>query len=108
MIPSNQSVEVTHTATFITSVSGVGVDKFTYQWKHNSIVIAKENESVMVIQGVTESDSGEYECTVRNENGLNVVSNRVYLSVTSESVYTLFLMRATHLQFLCRKSTISY
>jgi len=65
--PSNQSVEVTHTAIFTTTVSGVGVENFMYQWRHNGTIINGETGDTLMITNVMESDSGDYECIITNE-----------------------------------------
>jgi len=67
--PSSQSVEVTHTAMFTSTVSGIGVENFTYQWRHNGTIISGETGDTLMITNVMESDSGEYECNVTNEYG---------------------------------------
>jgi len=83
--PSSQSIEVTHTAMFTTTVSGVGVENFMYQWRHNgTIIISEETGDTLMITNVMESDSGDYECIVTNEYGDNDRSNVVVLMVTSE------------------------
>jgi len=81
-MPSSQSVEVTHTATFTTMVTGVGSESFTYQWRHNGTIISGETGDTLMITNVIESDSGEYECTVNNGLGDTGTTN-VVLMVTS-------------------------
>ena len=81
---SSQSVEVTQTAMFTTTVSGVGMENFMYQWRHNGAIITGETEDTLVITNVTESDSGDYECIVTNEYGDSDTSDVVVLMVTSE------------------------
>ena len=82
--PSSQSVEVTHTAMFTTTVSGVGVQNFMYQWRHNGTIITGETGDTLVITNVMENDSGDYECIVTNEYGDSDTSDVVVLMVTSE------------------------
>ena len=84
VMPSSQSVEVTHNATFTTMVTGVGSNNFTYQWRHNGTIISGETGSTLMIAGIMESDSGHYECIVTNQFGHTNVSNAVVLTVTSE------------------------
>ena len=84
--PSNQSIEVTHTAMFTTTVSGVGVENFMYQWRHNGTIITGGTGDTLIITNVMESDSGKYECVVTNEYGNQVFSNKAYLSTPSESL----------------------
>ena len=84
VMPSNQSVEVTLTATFTAMVTGVGSDNFTYQWRHNGTIISGETENTLMITNVTESNSGEYECIVTNQFGDTNTSPVVMLMVISE------------------------
>ena len=86
VMPSSQSVEVTHDATFTTMVTGMGSNYFTYQWRHNGTIISGETGDTLVITNVMESNSGEYECIVTNEFGDTNRSNGVILIVTSELV----------------------
>ena len=83
-MPSSQSVEVTHNATFTTMVTGVGSNNFTYQWRHNGTIISGETGDTLVITNVMESNSGEYECIVTNEFGDINTSTIVALMVTSK------------------------
>jgi len=82
--PSSQSVEVTRTATFTSTVSGVGVENFMYQWRHNGTIISGETGDTLIITNVMESDSGDYDCIVTNEYGDSDTSDVVVLMVTSE------------------------
>ena len=84
VMPSSQSVEVIHNATFTTMVTGVGSNNFTYQWRHNGTIISEETGDTLVITNVMESDSGEYECIVGNEFGDIDTSVVVVLIITSE------------------------
>ena len=84
VMPSSQSVEVTHNATFTTMVTGVGSNIFTYQWRHNGTIISGETGDTLVITNVMESDGGNYSCIVNNQFGDTVISNVIVLIVTSE------------------------
>jgi len=83
-MPSSQSLEVTHSAMFTTTVSGVGVENFMYQWRHNGTIISGETGDTLMITNVMEIDSGDYECIVTNEYGDNDTSDVVVLIVTGE------------------------
>ena len=83
-MPSSQSVEVTHTAMFTTTVSGVGMENFMYQWRHNGTNITGETGDTLMITNVMESNSRDYECIVTNEYGDSDTSDVVVLMVTSE------------------------
>ena len=85
VMPSSLTVEVTHNATFITMVTGVGSNSFPYQWRHNGTIISGETGDALVITNVIESNSGVYECIVTNEFG-DINSSNVVLIVTSELV----------------------
>ena len=84
VMPSSQSVEVTHNVTFTTMVTGVGSNSFTYQWRHNGTIISGETGDTLMITNVMESNSGDYECIVTNQFGDNDTSNVVVLMVTSK------------------------
>ena len=83
-MPSSQSVEVTHTVMFTATVSGVGVENFMYQWRHNGTNITGETRDTLMITNVMESNSGDYECIATNEYGDSDTSDVVVLMVTSE------------------------
>jgi len=84
MTPSSQTVEVTHTAMFTITVSGLGMESFMYQWKHNGSNITGETGDSLDISNVTESDRGNYECVVSNQYGNSVISDVVVLTITSK------------------------
>jgi len=83
-MPSSQSVEVTTTAVFHTTVSGVGKNNFSYQWRYNGKKIRNASEKYLYIQNVMEHDSGNYQCIISNECGDSSASKIVVLFVTSE------------------------
>ena len=83
VIPPDQTVEVTYNASFFaTNVTGIGAEEFTYQWRHNDIVMNGEESEMLFIPYVEESDGGYYECIVRNVFGDTGVSNAAELIVT--------------------------
>ena len=84
VMPSSQSVEVTDTATFTATTTGVGSNNFTYQWRHNETIISGETEDILMITNVMESDSGGYECVVTNQFGDTDTSDVAVLMVTSK------------------------
>ena len=67
--PPSQSVEITHTVKFTTTVSGVGKDNFSYQWRHNGVDIDGEISDTFAIASVGKGDGGNYTCTVWNNFG---------------------------------------
>ena len=68
-MPSSQSLEVTHNATFNTTVTGVGSNNFTYQWRHNGTIISGETNSYLIIPNLAPNNTGVYSCTVINQYG---------------------------------------
>ena len=78
---SSQSVEVTLNATFVTMVTGVGSNNFTYQWRHNGTIISGEAGDILIIANLILDDAGVYNCTVMNEYG-DSDSSSVSLIVT--------------------------
>jgi len=91
--PSSQSVEVTHTATFTTTVRGVGNSSFTYQWRRgHHRLINRETVPILVFDDVVERNQGYYSCHVENMFGDTAISNAVYLRITSKkSLVSLFM-----------------
>jgi len=85
--PSSQSVEVTHTATFTTTVRGVGNSSFTYQWRRGRRhrIISGEAGPILKFDKVSQRDERPYNCYVENLYGNSAVSNTVYLTVTSNN-----------------------
>ena len=78
--PPSQSIEVTQPVNFITTVSGVGKENFSYRWRHNGEDINRENSNIFTIGNVRKDDGGTYECVVKNEYGDCVASNISELS----------------------------
>ena len=64
--PPSLSVEAACTVQFTATVSGIGKENFCYQWKHNGTDIKEETDSVIIIENVTETSSGIYQCVVKN------------------------------------------
>jgi len=82
--PPSQSVEVTQPVKFTTTVSGVGKENFSYQWRHNGEDINGVTSNNLTIDSVRNNDGGTYECVVRNEYGDYVASS---ISELSKLVY---------------------
>ena len=45
----------------------MGADDFIYQWFLNDLPVAGQNTSTLVISAVSEANSGDYNCFVRNQ-----------------------------------------
>ena len=86
MIPSSQSVDVTHTATFYAVARGVGNDMFTYQWRKGRRNIHGANGPILTISNIKRGDAGFYRCDIENKNGDTVVSGHVHLLIASKYV----------------------
>ena len=52
---------------FACSATGVGSVYFVYQWFLNSRPINDQDTSTLVIDAVSENDTGDYKCFVRNQ-----------------------------------------
>ena len=78
--PPSQSVEVTQLVKFTTTVSGVGMANFSYQWRHNGEDIIGETSNMLTIDSVKNDHSGYYECVVKNEFGDEHISKTAELS----------------------------
>ena len=78
-MPSSQSVEVTHNATFTATVTGVGSDNFTYQWRHNGTNIVGATGVDLAITNLMPNDTGMYSCRVMNQYGDSDSSSAVLI-----------------------------
>ena len=58
-------------AEFFCSATGVGADNFVYQWFLNGLPVDSQDTSTLIIDVVSEDDTGDYRCFVRNQyNGI--------------------------------------
>ena len=80
--PSIQTVEVTRTAKFTATVTGVG--PFTYQWQRGDQFLTDETKNTYVVQNASKEDQTYYRSLVTNNFGDSVVSNKVWLQVIRE------------------------
>ena len=48
------------------SATGVGTEDFVYQWVLNGLPIMGQDTSTLVIHAVSEDNTGDYKCLVRN------------------------------------------
>ena len=46
---------------------GVGADYFIYQWFLNDLPVAGQDASTLIISAVSEDNTGDYKCIVRNQ-----------------------------------------
>jgi len=83
VIPSRQSVEVTHTAIFTTVVRGVGNNSFTYRWKRGHRSLKGETGPILRLKNLSSKHEGDYACLVTNMFGDSSVSDDARLTVTS-------------------------
>ena len=86
VVSSSRYVEVTSSVTFTAIASGVGMENFTYQWRHNRYTITNETGATLTIVNVMESNNGFYVCMVTNLYGNTVSSNPVILIVSSKFI----------------------
>ena len=83
VVPSDQSVEVTHTAEFNAIAHGIRMKNFIYQWEMAGNSITGKTGDVLKIHNVPEGYF-TYRCFVSNEFGDSAVSNHVGLIGTSK------------------------
>ena len=88
VLPSSQSVEVTHNATFVTMVTGVGSNNFTYQWRHNGTIISGETGNILIIANLMSSDSGTYSSTVMNQYGDSDLSSATLVVTSMQRLFS--------------------
>ena len=69
VLPSSQSVEIMQSAKFSTTVSGIGVEKFIYQWQHNGEKMNGETGDTLNLNHISEKEGGSYQCIVKNQYG---------------------------------------
>ena len=67
--PAEVEVRKGDNVEFICSATGLGANNFTYQWFLNDLPVAVQAMPTLVINDVTESDTGDYVCFVRNPYG---------------------------------------
>ena len=51
------------------TVDGVGTDKFTYKWTHDSEHVLEGTRGTLIIENPKENDGGKYVCNVWNKFG---------------------------------------
>ena len=69
VIPTQVEAKKGENAEFNCSAIGVGVDDFKYQWFLNKAVVAGQNALSLVIDEVSENNTGDYTCSVKNSYG---------------------------------------
>ena len=65
--PAEIKVEKGERAEYVCSATGLGINNFIYQWFLNDLPIADQAMPTLVINDVTEDDTGDYTCFVRNQ-----------------------------------------
>jgi len=68
---------------FTTTVSGVGVENFTYQWQHNGEEMNGETGDTLNLNNITGKVGSSYQCIVQNQYGDSDASS-AELVVTSK------------------------
>ena len=67
--PAEVEVRKGDNVEFICSATGMGANNFTYQWFLNDLPVAVKAMPTLVIDDVTENNTGDYVCFVRNRYG---------------------------------------
>ncbi len=70
------------------SVTAVGTEPLAYQWQWEGIDLPGETASTLSIDGIVDTDAGEYTVVVQNSVGLTI-SQPALLSITHPPVITL-------------------
>ena len=52
---------------FVCSATGVGADHFIYQWFLNDFPVANQDASTLIVSAVSEDNTGDYKCFIRNQ-----------------------------------------
>ena len=81
--PFNLTIEITHTATFVANVKGVGVENFMYTWTHKGKVLYNKNSPILKIDYARKRNEGIYHCHVSNIYNDSDKSNEVQLNIRS-------------------------
>ena len=67
--PAEVEVRKGDNVQFICLATGLGANNFTYQWFLNDLPVAVQAMSTLVVNDITENDTGDYVCYVRNPYG---------------------------------------
>ena len=67
--PAEIKVEKGKGAEYVCSATGLGIANFIYQWFLNDLPIADQAMPTLVINDVTDDDTGDYVCFVGNPYG---------------------------------------
>ena len=67
--PVEVQVEKGERVEYVCSATGLGINNFIYQWFLNDLPIADQAMPNLVINDVTEDDTGDYVCFVENLYG---------------------------------------
>ena len=76
----SQIAEAACIVQFSATVSGAGKENFCYQWKHNGTDIKEETDDVLILENVTKTSSGIYQCVVKNMNTLQMATYTVVVT----------------------------
>ena len=67
--PTEVTSRIGAPVSFYCSATGVDSSDFVYQWSLNDFPIPGQDTKILAINNVSEQDTGEYRCFVRNSNG---------------------------------------
>ena len=67
--PTEEQVRKGESIEFVCSATGLGANNFTYQWFLNDLPVVDQAMPTLIINDVTEDDTGDYVCFVRNPYG---------------------------------------
>ena len=78
-------------AEFNCLATGVGADNFKYQWFLNNRLIGDEDAQTLVVDSVSEDNTGDYTCSVLNEYKAIGRSNNTITLVLGTQMFDTFL-----------------
>ena len=81
---------------FVCSATGVGSVYFIYQWFLNGLPVTNQDISTLVINAVSENDTGDYKCFVRNQYNATGQSGEAKLILGKDFIRILIITNFTY------------
>ncbi len=69
----------------IFSVAADGLAPLSYQWYYGSILLPDRNHETLLLENITESDTGDYLCVVSDSVGVKDTSESAHLYVSADA-----------------------
>ena len=87
-------------AEFICMATGLGFSDFRYQWFLNNIPVNGQEKSNLVIRSVSETNTGDYSCSVLNPYegiGQSNITATLILGTVSNYVAIIIMVATVHI-----------